>query len=184
MARQQRGAVLFVALVVLVVMTLAGLSLLRQMSAGNAIAGNVAFKEGATSAADAGVEQARAWILANQALLNVDQMADGYRNTWAEGVDPTSFDWSQSGTTSLESKLISGNQVRYVIHRLCEFPGLDPTDPNQRCSVSPVADLRDHAGIDYGNPGTEALPVRPFYRITSRVDGPRNTISYTQVLMY
>ena len=37
-------------------MTLAGLALLRQMGAGTSIAGNVAFKENATSVADRGTE--------------------------------------------------------------------------------------------------------------------------------
>ena len=47
--RGQRGVVLFVALIVLIVMTLAGLALLRQMGAGTSIAGNLAFKENASS---------------------------------------------------------------------------------------------------------------------------------------
>ena len=42
--RLQRGVVLFVALIVLIIMTLAGLALLRQMGVGTSIAGNVAFK--------------------------------------------------------------------------------------------------------------------------------------------
>lgn len=180
----QRGVVLFVALIVLVIMTLAGLTLMRQMGAGNAIAGNVAFKESATSAADAGIEQARAWILANTPLLNGDQLAVGYYNTWAAGIDPTQFDWSRSGTTALESAGTTGNSVRFIIQRLCEFTGLDPGDPTQRCSVSPVTDPRTHGGITYGDPGTDAAPTKPFYRITARVDGARNTISYTQVLIY
>ena len=48
----QQGVVLFVALIVLIIMTLAGLALLRQMGAGTSIAGNIAFKENATSVAD------------------------------------------------------------------------------------------------------------------------------------
>ena len=60
--RLQRGVVLFVALIVLIIMTLAGLALLRQMGVGTSIAGNVAFKENATSVADRGTEVARAWL--------------------------------------------------------------------------------------------------------------------------
>jgi len=48
----QHGVVLFVALIVLIIMTLAGLALLRQMGVGTSIAGNVAFKENATSVAE------------------------------------------------------------------------------------------------------------------------------------
>jgi Tfp pilus assembly protein PilX len=60
----QRGVVMWVALVVLIVMSLAGLAMLRQMGAGVSIAGNIAFKENATSSADAGTEVGRQWLVA------------------------------------------------------------------------------------------------------------------------
>ena len=44
-SRGERGVVLFVALIVLIIMTLAGLALLRQMGAGVSIAGNIAFND-------------------------------------------------------------------------------------------------------------------------------------------
>lgn len=180
----QQGVVLFVALIVLVVMALAGLGMLRQMGGSNAIAGNVAFKENATSTADVGTEEARNWLLTQVGgTLNNDVPANGYRSTWAGGFDPTQYDWSQSGTTLLESPTSSGNQVRYIIHRLCEFAGLDPNDPSQRCSDFPQTTGASHGGGSYGGGGGQLPPI-PFYRITTRVDGPRNTTSYTQVLMY
>ena len=55
---------LFVALIVLIIMTLAGLALLRQMGVGTSIAGNIAFKENATSVADRGTEFANRWLFA------------------------------------------------------------------------------------------------------------------------
>ncbi|MEO7057251.1 MAG: hypothetical protein ABI143_10630 [Caldimonas sp.] len=182
----QSGVVLFVALIVLIVMTLAGLGLLRQMSAGNAIAGNVAFKENATSTADAGTEAARQWLIdtaaTNLASLNADVAASGYFSTWAGGVDPTQYDWTQSGSNTLDAS--TGSRVRYIIHRLCETAGLDPADPSQRCSDRPGGP-NNAGGVGYGtgSPSAFSSPI-PFYRITTRVDGARNTISYTQVLMY
>jgi Tfp pilus assembly protein PilX len=86
--------VLFVALIVLIVMTLAGLALLRQMGIGTSIAGNVAFKENATSVADRGTEAARAWLIANSAITANDSPVDGYYSSWAAGVDPTAFTWT------------------------------------------------------------------------------------------
>jgi hypothetical protein len=76
--RRERGVVLFVAMIVLIVMTLAGLALLRQMGVGTSIAGNVAFKENATSVADRGTEAARAWLIANSAISASDSVANGY----------------------------------------------------------------------------------------------------------
>ena len=75
--RRQHGVVLFVALIVLIIMTLAGLALLRQMGVGTSIAGNVAFKENATSVADRGTEAARAWLIANLGIIANDSTADG-----------------------------------------------------------------------------------------------------------
>jgi len=61
-ARRQRGVVLFIALIVLVAMTLAGIAMFRQIGAGVIIAGNTAFKENATSVGDLGIEGARGWL--------------------------------------------------------------------------------------------------------------------------
>src|ERR1700712_1198303 len=94
-ARRERGVVLFVALIVLIVMTLAGLALLRQMGAGTSIAGNVAFKESATSVADRGTEFARKWITDNYSSNATDAFAAGYYSSWTgpgswgTSVDPT-----------------------------------------------------------------------------------------------
>jgi len=177
----QRGVVLFVALIVLIIMTLAGLGMLRQMSAGNAIAGNVAFKENTTSTADDGTETARTWIInpANAALLNNDQPASGYVSTWTGGIDPTQYDWS----TAFSAGTVNGSQVSYIINRMCEITGLDPNDPAQRCSDFLQTSGASHGGGSYGSGGAPPPPV-PDYRITTRGDGPRTTTSYTQVMMY
>ena len=58
----QRGIVMWVAIAVLIVMSLTGLAMMRQMGGSLSIAGNVAFKESATSSADAGTEIARDWF--------------------------------------------------------------------------------------------------------------------------
>ena len=84
------GVVLFVALIVLIIMTLAGLALLRQMGAGTSIAGNIAFKENATSVADRGTEFANAWLThPDAAITATDSVANGYLSSWGNGVDPT-----------------------------------------------------------------------------------------------
>jgi type II secretory pathway pseudopilin PulG len=182
--RRQRGVVLFVALIVLIIMTLAGLALLRQMGVGTSIAGNVAFKENATSVADRGTEAARAWLIANSAITANDSFANGYFSSWGTGaVDPTAFDWDTSSRTLVDDVAQTGNTTRIIIHRLCETPNMSALDPAQRCSDFPIVNGGEsHGGGSYPSvlPGTSPSP---FYRVTTRVDGPRNTVSYTQVLM-
>lgn len=181
--RRQHGVVLFVALIVLIVMTLAGLALLRQMGVGTSIAGNVAFKENATSVADRGTEAARAWIIANSAITANDSFVDGYLSSWTGGVNPTAFDWDNQSRTLIDDQGQTGNTTRVIIQRLCETPNMSALDPAQRCSDSPVLNAGDSKG---GGGYPAVLPgssPAPFFRVTTRVDGPRNTVSYTQVLM-
>jgi type IV pilus assembly protein PilX len=190
--RGQRGVVMFVALVVLIVMTLAGLAMLRQMSSGVSIAGNIAFKQAATAVADVGVETARVWIGNNPATLGVDQVASGYYATWALNFDPTSAAWAAiwQGAPVLLPAVTgnTGNTVRYVIERLCSQlgpnwgPGMLPT---QECadSVGKSTSGQSMGGVSYTNPGGTTTPPAPYYRVTTQVLGPRNTVSYTQVVL-
>ena len=91
--QQERRASLFVALIVLIIMTLAGLALLRQMGVGTSIAGNVAFKENATSVADRGTEFANAgWSPTTRSRAS-DSIANGYISNWGTSVDPNTYDW-------------------------------------------------------------------------------------------
>ena len=190
--RGQQGVVMFVALIVLIVMTLAGLAMLRQMSSGVSIAGNIAFKQGATAVADAGVEAGRAWMGANAPTLGVTQATSGYYATWALTVDPTSTFWADN-VWNIAPMLPpaatgnNGNTVWYVIERLCSDtgptwgPGMLPT---QQCADSVGKAV---SGQSLGGPSyqgyTPPPPPAPFYRVTTRVQGPRNTVSYTQVVL-
>lgn len=174
----QRGVVLFVAIIVLIAMTLAGLAMMRQMGVGLSIAGNVAFKENATSVADRGVEAARVWLAVNQAALDNNDFANGYHSSWAASVDPTTFNWAQSVALPVEA----GNVASVYIERLCATPNISATAPTQVCSDKPVGTGPSRGGGSYPSviPPT---PPQPYFRVTTRVDGPRNTRSYTQVLM-
>lgn len=182
-SRHQQGVVLFVALIVLIIMTLAGLALLRQMGAGTSIAGNIAFKENATSVADRGTEFARTWLAANSAITASDSLADGYLSSWGGSVDPTTFNWAAQSRTLVDDQAQTGNTARIIIQRLCATAGMSAIDPAQQCSDFPVVNGgQSHGGGGYPSVLPGASPS-PFYRITTRVDGPRNTVSYTQVLM-
>src|SRR3954465_1126782 len=88
-APRQRGAILFIALIVLVAMSLAGIALMRSVDTNVLIAGNLVFRQGATAGADRGIEDARTWIMANPGFLNNDTppgMAF-YWSTWQQNLD-------------------------------------------------------------------------------------------------
>jgi type IV pilus assembly protein PilX len=193
--RAQRGAVLFIALIVLVAMSLAGLAMMRGVDTGAMIANNLAFKEGATMAADSGVESARTWLLNNAgATLYGNQPGVtngvGYFATWQEGLDFTkgdadaTNDFNWTGNSVALAADAAGNQASYVIHRMCETPG-DPSSINcirvTDSSGSTTSSSKGAAAF-----GTYAIgnPSSTFYRITVRVIGPRNTVSYVQAVVY
>ncbi|MDM0106022.1 hypothetical protein QTH97_13850 [Variovorax sp. J22R24] len=181
----QRGVVLIVALVVLVVMTLAGLLMFRSSRTGVEVAGNIGFKQNATSLGDLGVETGRAFLMGfvsdGNPLLD-DIPASGYYASWNEGFNPLSYDWDEASKEAIADDG-TGNRVRYVIHRLCKVVGAT-TAPGQQCAIPSTG---SGAAADKGgsNPGLGAGTTgQPYYRITSRVDGPRSTVSYVQVIMF
>lgn len=181
--RSERGVVMFVALVVLIVMTLAGLAMLRQMSSGVSIAGNIAFKQGATAVADAGIEAGRNWLTVNSGLLGADAPANGYYATWAGNVDPTSADWAPMWNAVPDALVTNSGSVRWIVQRLCALPG-PSFGGAQQCSdsIPSSGGGGSKGGGSYGDAPSILMPT-PFYRVTARVVGPRNTVSYTQVVL-
>jgi len=55
---REKGLALLVAMIALVAMSLAGIALVRSIDTNTMIAGNLAFRQGATLSADAGTETA------------------------------------------------------------------------------------------------------------------------------
>ena len=177
--QRQNGVVMFVALIILIVMTLAGIAMLRQITAGVSIAGNLAFKQNATAVADRGIEVGRAWVTTQlPTVLWTDSAANGYFATWSPGFDPSTYDWTgsnKSAAVALGTET-TVSEVRYVVHRLC--PNTGPVADN--CVTEP-----DQTGLSTsGRRDKGATPPRQaYFRITARALGPRNTVSYTQVML-
>ncbi len=184
--KAQRGIVLIIALVVLVAMSLAGLALLRNLSSGVAIAGNVAFKQNATSVGDLGLEAARDWLVKKGAepgeKLNTSDTANGYHALWSTGFNPLTFDWS-TGVKEQTADDGTGNRVRYIIHRLCSQEGT-LSSAGQQCVIPQGEVEKGSGGGGASGPSVSAAIKRPYFRITARVDGPRDTVSYVQMVMF
>jgi type IV pilus assembly protein PilX len=212
--RAQQGVVLFIALIVLVAMSLAGVALLRSVDTNVLIAGNLAFRQGATMAGDWGVEDARKLLDRNSrdpitntplTILNSDtpvlaQLAGipnppwpntTYYATWQQNLDLTGntsttaddFDWSGARSMGTDA---GGNQVSYVVHRLCE-QAIGSGDAGNNCVRSTggsgaASDDGTKGVVSYGGtalPGTSTV----YYRVTVRIVGPRNTVSYVQAIL-
>lgn len=195
--RSQQGVVLFIALIVLVAMSLAGVALIRSVDTGQVIAGNIAFRQSAMHVSDSGIEAARTWLLAqaSSTLYNDNPgvtNGGGYYANWAESIDiignktsstSDDFNWSTAINVTTPAPP-TGYTVSYVIHRLCKQTG-DPA------SITCVKLQTTGTTNQTGTKGSAAfgsmaiqLPTTATYRVTVRVLGPRNAVSYTQAVIY
>ena len=75
MPRAQRGVVLFVALIAMVVLSLAGVALIRAVDTSGSAAGNIAFREASVTAVNYAIEQAVDWLYVSK-TLNPDTDVD------------------------------------------------------------------------------------------------------------
>jgi len=185
--KQQRGVVLLITLITLVAMTLAAIAMVRSVDTANMIAGNLAFHQAATHAADSGIETAISWLEANNAgsTLSNDDDGNGYKAT-GNDIPQGSQSWDYFWTEILcktDCKVVTlptdtvGNTVQYWIQRLCSG-AYDPTDTRAKCAQS-VTSSSSASSMDAGT--VQLLySSQIYYRITSRVAGPRNTVSYVQ----
>ncbi|MGH8648766.1 MAG: pilus assembly PilX family protein [Burkholderiales bacterium] len=185
-----RGAVLFIALIVLVAMTLAGIAIMRSVDTATLIAGNLAFKQGTIQSADNGIESAFQWLIAERSTLANTNLAKGYYSAKPAGTlewnDPST--WASAVTVGTDA---AGNTISYVIHRMCTCAD---SPYNQNCGPTPQLCALDApaAGTPpppaqgdsfaVGAPGYLQDP-KVYYRITVRAQGPRNTSSFVQSMV-
>jgi Tfp pilus assembly protein PilX len=185
--KRQEGIVLVIALIMLVAMTLGGLAMMRSVTTSAAIAGNLAFQQSTTNSADIGMEAAIIWLENNTdtGILENNSLANGYTAFKTVADDPAAEgDWPTVWTNVFVPRGVVtnptdaiGNTTQYAIQRLCATVG--PSD-QAICAASPA--IKDKAPGSSKGAGSVVLipPPKPFYRITVRVTGPRNTVSFTQ----
>lgn len=204
---RQRGIVLFIALIVLVAMTLAGIALVRSVDTGTMVAGNLAFKQSATMAGDAGTEAAIAFLgpLTGTGTPYQNQILSGYYATSQDTLDITGatnnsssarVDWDHNDCSGMTfsacikpsqpiTDAATGNSISYIIHRLCQSEG-DPNAISNTCVTfrSSGGTTPKRGELKYGDDKRfEPLPA-VYYRVTSRAKGPRNTVSYVETMVH
>ncbi len=193
---KERGVVLFIVLIVLVAMSMAAISMFRSSDTGSMVAGNLAFKQSALLSADVAAEQARAWVAANPLMLDEDSPASGYYANRQDSLDlmgartpsdpSDDVDWTGTNSLAVTKAMIltvdptTGNQVSYVVHRLCSIAG-SVNDPNQDCSTSALSAIGSTQDVvDYSNRALGSGVSVAYVRITARIVGPRQTVSFVQ----
>jgi len=192
--RGQRGVVLVIALIVLVAMTLAGIALVRSVDTANVIAGNLAFKQSTVQASDRGIQVAMTWLDAHNTGggLNSSIASAGYA-----AIPPaTEPDWSTDAAwanaviapdAAGNDTDAAGNTVYYLIHRMCTQADAAYNGDNGGVANQCATSYTSGGGSDGNGMGIgQFIPDSPpkiYYRITSRVVGPRNTYSVVQAMV-
>jgi type IV pilus assembly protein PilX len=185
----QRGIVLVIALIVMVALSLAGIALMRSVETSTAVVGNLAFTQAAALPANLAVEEAVAALYENDLITNVNQdlPAQNYYATRQNDEDARGI--PEVLTTKAKASSLArvlnpgyGNEVRYVIERMCA-PGIPATpsraDLVKYCDMLPPKP----SGTTTMETDKIELPRIPLYRLTVRVDGPRNTVSFLQAML-
>lgn len=195
--RRQRGVVLFVALIAMVVMSLAGVALIRAVDTTGSVAGNLAFREASVPAVNMAVEEAVQALYLTKTIANteVDDFPHRYYAKLQPGELPNGVPAVLGGTyTAMKGAYPFGvstypttnAEVRAVIERICSpaSPALPLTVAQrlQWCDTLPpkvsVAKTNDKLT-------GATLPPIPLYRVTVRVDLPgTNTATYAQVMLH
>ena len=199
-SRMQRGIVMFIALLVMVALSLAGIALIRSADTATVVSGNLAFKQAAVYAVDRSVEQAVKALfdptadpsVSSPTIVNkdVDLAAENYFacvQAAGGGCLPPNAPIPEIPTVLTTSTLAktltrvasndgADNVGYYVIERMCATAGA----ASSNCNLA-LGSL----GADAGTQHYEGI-VRPggaFYRVTVRVEGPRNTVAYAQTIL-
>ena len=199
---RQGGVVLIISLIILLALTLGGIALVRSVDTTNQISGNLAFQQSATRSGEAGTEDAihnflEATIMS--ALQNND-FSKGYAaSTPATGSTATWWDsyWTSTINPNPVSRPVTtktcvdhvctlktdatGNTVSYTIHRLCQNTG-DPKELSTGCAVG-IQTLPTSGGALCSDCAVYDKITQYYYRITTRIVGPRNTVSYIQTIV-
>lgn len=184
----QRGLALPVMLIMLVVMMISSIYLLRSTNSTALTTSNLAHEDALSKAADLGIHAAYDWLssLPNRSVLYNDVPAAGYMATTnpgaGQGVSNPAF-WQGSVTVWDAGRR---NQVEYVIHRMCQFPG---DHNNNNCTLTAArqtvqAKTRAGDSLSSDAPAYQGKP-QLHYVITARIAGPRggNVMNQAVVMM-
>jgi type IV pilus assembly protein PilX len=175
LAHQQRGVVLFVALIVLVAMSLAAVSMMRSVDTSTLVAGNIAFRQSALAAAERAFETALAQtkVMADSGQQNADNPANGYFSLSQNPYSLRQLPWANAIDLGVDPE--TGNRVAVLINRLS-----DSTGNNQNI----VGEHNDADGDSVANPGSGYRVHYDQYRIIARVTDSKNMVTFIEEKVY
>lgn len=194
---KQKGVVLLITLIMLVAMTLAAIALMRSVDTTNLVAGNVAFQQTAFHSADSGTEEAIAYLYTIPDLkcdgtgVGV-ACAQGYKSFHQPALEPPSagVTWESywnamangPGVVALVN-VPAGYSGAFIIEAMCASPGKVNCQTATTTSATTTPQGQDMGSQSRAFVTNTTTTNANYYRITTRVQGPRNSIGYVQALI-
>jgi Tfp pilus assembly protein PilX len=187
-ARRERGIVLFVALIAMVVMSFAGVALVRSVDTSTSVARNLVFRQASIPSVNSAIEVSMDALFKNKVIADPtnDMPAQNYYASLQAGEGKNAVPAVLQGQypppayPGAFQKLPAdnaGNTSLYVIERVCNAAG-PPTLAN--CDLLAPKQALGKTSMKLSGP--QILPL-PFYRVTVRVDGPANTTTFAQAMI-
>jgi Tfp pilus assembly protein PilX len=186
---RMRGVSLPVMLIILVVMMVTSIYMLRSTHSTALTTGNLAYDATMSRAADYGLHAGFQWLsttaAGNKPLLDNDDATHGYEAKLETGLSTRdrAF-WANS----IQVPDADGNQIEYVIHRLCQQSGR--YDQSTGCMMTSANNSSLGNTVALGDSMAEdtaqfADPPQVHYVITARIHGARggNVINQMIVLI-
>lgn len=179
----ERGAALFIALIVLVILMLGGIAVMRSVNNALTSAGNLAFRRDLINQGEQAVAKAIASSFPMGAAsegtahksLNYSPVAlaassEGIPKVLLKDADFATIGDAANDLTGASSDV----KIRYVVERLCNQANEAASAANcvvfEQMPVGGSSHMSDNAEPE----------VQPVYRVTVRVSGPRNTQVFIQ----
>jgi type IV pilus assembly protein PilX len=167
---KERGVVLFVALIVLVAMSLAAVSMMRAVDTGTRLAGNLATKQSAINAPDTAFN-----VALNQVIAMVD---NGSSSGNAAITGYSAFDIVQSvnarnwaSAKDLGTNTATGNRVQLLIDRICT--------PTRDCERTRGL-VSQTEGRSYGSAESPHVFFFQHFRSIARVTDPKGAVHFVE----
>jgi cellulase/cellobiase CelA1 len=180
----QRGVVLFIALIVMAALALTAIALVRSVDTTTTVVGNLGFREASISPTNRAVEEAVAALFETGAIADttVNNVGQNYYATLQAGEDSRGIPLALQKVANYPATARkiddgNGNTIRWIVERACIATGT---------AIAATCDMmapKQSLGTTTTETTPVALPRVPFYRLTVRVDGPANTVSFAQAML-
>jgi type IV pilus assembly protein PilX len=169
----QKGVVLFVALIVLVAMSLAGVSMLRAVDTGTQVAGNLSQRQSAIHAAERAFDPAlkKIVVMNNSGAGRSGDPTFGY-SEWDVAGKVSQRNWAAAWNFGKDPD--TGDDLDLLIDRLCD--GLEDCQQTLGTATQAPGQSKNCVGA-----GCKIRPVFRHYRLIARVTDPKGAPVYVEM---